>query len=400
MAIDASDEYAIPVAARMHRLPPYLFGRLNKIKYDKRRAGVDIIDLGMGNPTGATPAPIVDKLAEAVQDPRNHRYSVSVGILNLRREVALRYKSRCGVTLDANDEVVACIGSKEGFSHMCLAMLGPGDTALVPAPAFPIHVYAVAITGANVISIPLVDGPAMVSEIAHACERIYPRPKVLVLNYPHNPTTATVDLAFFEEVVALAKRFDFYILQDYAYGETVFDGYRAPSILEVPGAKDRAVEFSTLSKQFNMAGWRLGFAVGNAEMLRALAKIKGYYDYGIFQPIQIGAIIAMRHCNAEAEAMARVYEARRDVLCEGLERAGWEVRRPRATMFVWARMPERYQAQGSIDFAVELIEKAEVAAAPGRGFGEAGEGYFRFSLVENEQRLRQACRQIARAFKP
>ena len=399
IGIESLDEYSIDVSMRLKRLPPYLFGKINQLKYDKRKAGVDIIDLGMGNPSDPTPQIVVDKLAEAVKDGRNHRYSVSTGIFNLRREVALRYKKIWDVDLDPEDEVIACIGSKEGLSHMCLALLGPGDTTLVPYPAFPIHVYGVALAGANVIGVPLGNPEDMLKEIAYVCENLFPRPKLLLLNFPHNPTTATVELGFYEEIVKLAKRFEFLVIQDFAYSETTFDGYKAPSLLQAPGAKDVGVEFSTMSKQYNMAGWRIGFCAGNSEMVRALAKIKGYYDYGIFQAIQIAAIIAMRHCDEHVEQMKQVYQSRRDVLCDGLNRGGWSIEKPRATMFVWARIPEPFHEMGSIPFAMKLLEEAEVAAAPGRGFGEAGEGYMRFSIVENENRLRQAARQINRALK-
>ena len=398
VSVDSSDDYTINVAERLRRLPPYLFGRLNKIKFERRRAGVDLIDLGMGNPSDPTPERIVEQLVKAVRDPRNHRYSVSVGIFNLRREVAKHYQQRYGVELDPENEVVATIGSKEGFSHMCLALLGPGDTALVPDPFFPIHVYAVALAGASVINVPLGDGPEFIKDTERVIQMLYPRPKVLILNYPHNPTAMTVDLGFYEEVVAVAKRYGLMLISDFAYGETVFDGYKAPSLLQVPGAKDIAVEFTTMSKPFNMAGWRIGFATGNSEMLRAMAKIKGYYDYGIFQPIQIASIIALRECMECAEEQARVYQARRDVLCDGLERIGWTAPRPRGGMFVWVPMPDAYRDMGSIEFCLKLINEAEVAVAPGRAFGENGEGYLRFALVENENRLRQAIRQIGRAL--
>jgi len=397
--IDTLDEYSIPVANRLRRLPPYLFGRLNAMKHQLRRAGADIIDLGMGNPRDATPEPIVEKLCEAAHDPRNHRYSVSTGLFNLRREAALYYQRQWGVELDPESEVVATIGSKEGFSHMCLALLGPGDTALVPTPTFPIHIYAVALAGANVINTPLSDDPEeFIGHIVYAMEHLYPRPKVLILNFPHNPTTATVELAFYEEVVGIAKRFDLLVISDLAYAETAFDGYRAPSFLQAAGAKDVGCEFTTMSKRYNMAGWRIGFCAGHPEMVRALAKIKGYYDYGIFQPIQIAAIIAFRECDERAVEQAAIYQRRRDCLCRGLERIGWEVTPPKATMFCWVPIPEPWRGMGSIEFALKLMREAEVAVAPGRGFGESGEGYLRIALVENENRIRQAVRQIKRAL--
>jgi len=398
--IDTTDEYSIDVSNRLRRLPPYLFGRLNAMKYQLRRAGADIIDLGMGNPHDATPQPIVEQLCKAVQDPRNHRYSVSTGLYNLRREVALYYQRMWGVELDPESEIIATIGSKEGFSHMCLAMLGPGDTALVPSPAFPIHVYAVALAGANVINVPLSEDQAeFLEHIVYAMEHIYPRPKVLVLNFPHNPTTMTVELGFYQEVVRIAKRFGLMVMNDLAYAETTFDGYEAPSFLQVRGAKDVGCEFTTMSKNFSMAGWRIGFCAGHPEMVRALAKIKGYYDYGIFQAIQIAAIIAFRHCADAAREQAMVYQRRRDCLCRGLERLGWEVKPPKATMFVWAPIPQAHRKMASIEFALKLMREAEVAVAPGRGFGENGEGFLRIALVENENRIRQAVRQIKRALR-
>ena len=394
------EPYTIRVSNRLRRLPPYLFGKINALKYRKRRDGIDIIDLGMGNPSDPPAPEIIEKLCQAVADPRNHRYSDSQGVLNLRREVAKRYQARYGVDLDPEDEVVACIGSKEGFSHMCLALLGPGDTALVPNPAFPIHVYSVAIAGANVINMEMEDPEAFLSKAAQIAEHLYPRPKVLVLNYPHNPTAATVEREFFVDVVALAKRFDMMVLHDMAYGDVCFDGYQAPSFLSVPGGKDVGVEFTTMSKAYNMAGWRIGYCCGNREMVRALAGIKGYYDYGIFQAIQIASIIAMRECEDAVVRQAQVYQARRDVLCAGLRRIGWDVAVPRASMFVWARMPEPWRSRmGSLDFTMKLMEEAEVAVAPGRAFGTAGEGYLRLALVENEHRLRQAVRQLGRALR-
>lgn len=394
--LDEMDDWKIPVSDRLHRLPPYLFGKLNAIKLELRRKNVDIIDLGMGNPNDPTPKEVVDKLCEAVQDRRNHRYSVSSGVDNLRREVGKYYSKRWGVDLDPGEEIIATIGSKEGFSHLCLALVGPGDTAVVPSPAFPVHIYGVTLAGANVISIPVGDTEHFVEDLVKTIENLYPRPKMLVLNYPHNPTTATVDLAFFDEIVKVARKFDLIVIQDFAYGETTFDDYEAPSFLQAKGAKDVGVEFFTMSKAFNMAGWRIGFCCGNREVIRALQKIKGYYDYGIFQPVQIASIIAMRHCTEFAKEQARVYEKRRDVFCSSLNRSGWNITPPRATMFVWAPIPEASQEMGSIDFAVKLMLEAEVAAAPGRAFGENGEGYLRFALVENEHRLRQAARQISR----
>lgn len=395
----SDNPFSIPVAGRMRRLPPYLFGKINKLKYEKRVAGIDVIDLGMGNPTDPTDPLIVEKLAEAVQDPRNHRYSVSNGIANLRREVAVRYWKRYGVRLDPNNEVIATIGSKEGFSHMCLALLGPGDTAVVPAPSFPIHVYAVVLASGNVIALDTRDPQKFLENVAYTCEHLYPRPKVVIVNFPHNPSTTCVEADFYVELVALAKKYEFLVISDFAYADICYDGYSAPSFLATPGALDVGVEFTTMSKSYSMAGWRIGFCCGNSEMVRALATIKGYYDYGIFQPIQIAAIVAMRHCDAAIESLAAEYQIRRDVLCDGLERLGWEIERPKAGMFVWAKIPEPWASMGTIDFSMKLLDEAGVAVSPGRGFGEDGEGFLRLALVENEQRLRQAVREIGRCLK-
>lgn len=392
-------DFEVQPSERIRRLPPYLFARINALKHQKRQQGVDIIDLGMGNPSDPTPEPIVEKLCEAVRDPRNHRYSVSRGILNLRRDVARHYRSKYGVELDPETEVVACIGSKEGLSHMLLAMLGPGDTAVVGDPAFPIHVYGVALAGANVISVKLGNDEAFLDRIRYVVEHLYPRPKVLLLNYPHNPTGMTVDSAFYDQVVALAKRYGVAVISDFAYGQTCFDGYQAPSFLAADGAKDVGVEFTTMSKPYNMAGWRIGFCAGNRAMVEALSTIKGYYDYGIFQPVQIASIIAMRHCQKYVEEQAKVYEERRDVVIAGCERLGWTAERCRAGMFVWARVKDAHlKGQSTIDFAMRMLEEAEVALAPGRAFGENGEGYVRIALVENDQRLKQAIRQLDHAL--
>ena len=390
-------EFKIEPSQRITRLPPYLFGRLNALKHAKRQAGADIIDLGMGNPVDGAPQIVIDKLCEAARDPRNHRYSASKGIQGLRREMAKKYARLWNVDLDPDTEVLACIGSKEGFSHMCLAMLGPGDTAIVPDPAFPIHNYGVALAGANVISIPLGADQKFIDSIAMVCEHLYPRPKLLILNYPHNPTAMTVDEGFFEPIVAVAKRFGIAVIHDFAYGETCFDGYKAPSFLSAKGAKDVGVEFTTLSKPYSMAGFRIGFAAGNKDMINYLATIKGYYDYGIFQAVQIAGIIAMRHCDRDVIEQNKKYQSRRDVLCDGLTRIGWDVPKPRGSMFVWAKIPkEHLKGKGTIDYAMDLMEYAEVAVAPGRAFGENGEDYVRIALVENEQRLRQAVRNISR----
>ncbi len=391
--------FSIPVAERMKRLPPYLFGKINKLKYQKRVAGVDVIDLGMGNPTDA-PEPIIqEKMAEALKDPKNHRYSVANGISNLRKEVAKRYWKKYGVTLNPDDEIIACIGSKEGFSHMCLALMGPGDTAIIPAPTFPIHMYAVVLAAGNVIALDTRDPDAFLRNVAYTCEHLYPRPRVVVVNFPHNPSATVVEQDFFVELVRLAKKYEFLVLSDFAYADICFDGYMAPSFLSTPGAKDVGVEFTTMSKGYSMAGWRIGFCTGNSEMVRALATIKGYYDYGIFQAVQIAAIVAMRHGDASIEGLSAEYQKRRDALCDGLERLGWEIERPKAGMFVWAKIPEPFSSMGSIDFAMKLLDEGGVAVSPGRGFGEEGEGYLRLAIVENAHRLRQAVREIGRCTK-
>jgi alanine-synthesizing transaminase len=392
--------FRVDVADRVKRLPPYLFGKINALKYAKRRAGIDVIDLGMGNPTDVPDPQVIEKLCEAARDEKSHRYSVASGLPHLRREVALRYQRLHAVDLDPETEVLAGLGSKEVFSHTCLALLGPGDTAIVPAPSFPIHVYAVALASGNVISLDCTDPGRFLSAVAHTCETLYPKPKVLIVNYPHNPSTTVVEREFYVEVVALARRFGFMVLHDFAYGDTCFDGYKAPSFLSVPGAKEVGVETTTMSKGYNMAGWRLGFCAGNAEMVRALATIKGYYDYGIFQAVQVAGIVALRHGDEQVKKQAQEYQRRRDVLVEGLERIGWEVRPPKATMFVWARYPEEWRKKmDSIEFSMKLLEEAEVAVSPGGGFGPLGEGYLRLALVENEQRLRQAVRGIARCLR-
>jgi alanine-synthesizing transaminase len=391
--------FEIRPATRVSRLPPYMFGRINNLLYQKRRAGADVIDLGMGNPSDPPVDLVVQKLAEAAADPRNHGYSKSNGILNLRREVASKYLKKYGVRLDPESEVMVCLGSKEGFSHMCLAMMGPGDTAIVPAPYFPVHMYAVALAAGNVIALEVADSEKFLANIAYTCEHLYPVPKLLVINYPHNPSSVTVEADFFVEIVKLARKYGFLVISDFAYADVGFDGYRPPSFLSAPGASEVGVEFTTMSKGYNMAGWRVGFCAGNAEMIRALGVIKGYYDYGMFQAIQIAAIVALRDTEADVERQASVYQRRRDVLLEGLERIGWDVTPPRAGMFVWARIPEPWRSRMStMDFAMMLLEKGDVAVSPGSGFGEAGEGFLRMALVENENRLRQAVRHIGRCL--
>jgi alanine-synthesizing transaminase len=320
-------------------------------------------------------------------------------LFNLRREVTRKYLKLHDVRLDPEREVIVCLGSKDGFSHMCLGLMGPGDTAIVPAPSYPAHLFAVALASANVILLEVTDSEKLLSNVAYTCQHLYPRPKLLVVNYPHNPSTAIVEPDFYVEVVKLAKRYGFMVISDLAYSDVCFDGYRAPSFLAAPGAIDVGVELTTMSKGYNMAGWRVGFCSGNAEMIRALATIKTYYDYGMFEPIQIAAIMALRHTDAAVKAQAQVYQRRRDVLCDGLERLGWPIERPKATMFVWAKIPEPWASEmGSFDFGMKLLEEADVSVSPGAGFGPAGEGYVRMALVENENRLRQAVRQIGRCL--
>jgi alanine-synthesizing transaminase len=389
----------VDVASRVKRLPPYMFGRINQLLYEKRRAGSDVIDLGMGNPSDPPDARVIEKLSDAARDPRNHGYSKSNGILNLRREVTSKYLKRYGARLDPDHEVMVCLGSKEGFSHMCLALMGPGDTAIIPAPYFPVHMYAVALAAGNAIALEVSDSDKFLANIAYTCQHLYPRPKLLIMNYPHNPSTATVEPEFFVEVVRLAKRYGFMVISDFAYADVGFDGYQPPSFLAAPGAIDVGVEFTTMSKGYNMAGWRVGYCCGNAEMIRALGVIKGYYDYGMFQAVQIAAIVALRHTDAAVEEQSLLYRNRRDVLVDGLRRIGWEVEPPKAGMFIWAPIPKYWRDKMStMDFGMMLLEKGDVAVSPGSGFGPAGEGFVRMALVENENRLRQAVRLIGRCL--
>ncbi len=399
--VNHNQGFTIPVADRVRRLPPYLFAQINKLKYQKRRAGDDVIDLGMGNPSDPPHSTVIEKLAEAARDPKVHGYSEAMGLLNLRRDVAAKYFKQHGVRLDPEREVVVCLGSKDGFSHMCLALLGPGDTAIVPAPSYPAHIYAVALASANAILLEVLDPQQFLSNIAYTCQHLYPKPRVVVVNFPHNPSTVVVEPDFYVEVVKLAKRHGFLVISDLAYADVTFDGYQTPSFLATPGAREVGVELTTMSKGYNMAGWRVGFCAGNAEMVRALTTIKTYYDYGMFEPIQIASIVALRSLDAAVEAQAAVYQRRRDVLCDGLARLGWPIERPKATMFVWTKIPEPWASQmTSFDFAMKLLKEADVAVSPGGGFGPAGEGYLRMALVENENRLRQAVRQIGRCLRP
>ncbi|MBI4366886.1 MAG: aminotransferase class I/II-fold pyridoxal phosphate-dependent enzyme [Deltaproteobacteria bacterium] len=379
---------------RVEQLPPYSLAQIVDRMLAARRRGEDVINLGMGNPDLPTPVFIVDKLVEAARNPRNHRYSVSRGIRGLREAMAGWYRRHYDVVLDPETEVVATIGSKEGLSHLILAMTMPGDAVLVPDPTYPIHSYAPIIAGAELVRVPLTDPARYLADWKAAIERAGKRARLAILSFPANPTTATVTLDFFTEVVAIAKHYALPIIHDLAYADLVFDDYKAPSILQVHGAKEIAVEFYTLSKSYSMPGWRVAFCVGNATILKALARIKSYLDYGIFQPVQIAASLALREGDAVAKEIAMIYRRRRDALCDGLTRAGWVVPKPQATMFVWAELPERFRAGGSMPFAEQLLDRAKVAVSPGVGFGPTGEGFVRFALVENESRIRQAVRGI------
>ncbi|MBK6797648.1 MAG: aminotransferase class I/II-fold pyridoxal phosphate-dependent enzyme [Acidobacteria bacterium] len=379
----------------IEKLPPYVFAVINHLKMEARRSGEDIIDLGMGNPDLATPDPIVEKLIEASRNARNHRYSASRGIPNLRQEISRWYERRYNVNLDPEHETIVTIGAKEGFSHLVLALVEPGDKVIVPDPSYPIHSFAATIAGCELIKLPIDNGPEEMMEELRNLE--FPKseqPKILVLSFPHNPTTVCVEKSFFEEAVALAKERGYLIIHDMAYADLVFDGYKAPSILEVPGAKEVAVEMYSLSKSYSMAGWRVGFCVGNKQVIAALTRLKSYLDYGIFQPIQIASIIALRDCDHIVPEIVEVYRKRRDVLIKGLASAGWSVPSPKGTMFVWAAIPEQFNKMGSLEFAKNLITNAGVAVSPGIGFGHRGEGFVRFALVENEQRISQAMRGI------
>jgi len=397
--MEEQDKQPIQFARRMSQLPPYLFGMINQMKMEKRWQGDDVIDLGMGNPVDPAPEPVISKLVEVANDPKTHRYPVAYGMRNLRLEIAKNYKKDYGVTLDADSEVLCTIGSKEGISHLCLAIIGPGDTVLVPAPAFPVHIYAAIIAGGSVLRIPLEPEEKFLEQLETMCANVYPRPKVLILNYPHNPTGVLGSMALYERVVYLAKKYKFMVIHDFAYNKITFDGYVAPSFLQVPGAMDVGVEFGSFSKSYNMAGWRLGYCVGNPEIVGGLRKIKGYYDYGIFSAIQIAGIVALRHCDEDVARQAQIYQNRRDVMCEGLERMGWPVNQPKAGMFAWVKIPPPFDKMGSMEFSIQMMKRANVALAPGIGFGEEGEGYLRIALVENEHRIRQALRQMKRAMK-
>ncbi len=384
---------------RIERLPPYVFNIIGELKSQARARGEDIIDFGMGNPDQPTPQHIVDKLVETVQRGDTHRYSQSKGIPRLRRAICNWYKTRYDVDLDPSTEAIVTLGSKEGLAHLALATTSNGDAILVPNPSYPIHPYGFVISGADLRHVPMVDENAFFEELESAIRNTFPKPKMLVLSFPSNPTGHCVELDFFEKVVAIAKEQGIWVIHDLAYADLCFDGYVAPSILQVPGARDVAVEFFTMSKSYNMPGWRVGFCCGNTELIAALARMKSYLDYGIFTPIQVAAITALegdQQCVADIRDM---YRRRRDVLCDGLNDAGWPVTKPRATMFVWAQIPEAFRHMGSIEFSKLLLTEAQVAVSPGVGFGEYGEGYVRFGLIENEHRTRQALRGIKKVLR-
>jgi alanine-synthesizing transaminase len=383
---------------RIDRFPPYVFSIVNELKLNARRDGEDIIDLGMGNPDIPTPRPVVEKLKEAVDNARNHRYSASKGIPKLRLAICDHYERSWGVTLDPDTEAIATIGAKEGLSHLAWVLCEPGDSVLVPEPTYPIHTYAMLLSGANVTSVELTHESDFFTDMVRAYERSSPKPRVVLCSFPHNPTTAVVGLEFFEQLVSFAKARDIVVVHDLAYADLVFDAERAPSLLQVPGAKEVGVEFFSMSKSYSMPGWRLAFCVGNPEMIGALTKIKSYLDYGVFQPIQIAGIIALNECDNVPKEIREIYRARRDCLSDGMERIGWDMVRPPATMFAWARIPEGFRHMGSLEFAKFMLLEGRVALSPGIGFGPAGDEFVRFALVENEHRIRQAVRGMKRAL--
>jgi alanine-synthesizing transaminase len=391
---------------RVTGLPPYVFAQINGLKADARAHGRDVIDFGFGNPDLPSPDIAVEKLAEAARNPKNHRYSASRGIPNLRLAIANRYKMLFDVDIDPETEVVTTIGAKEGLTHLMWVLLGPGDSAIVPSPSYPIHLAGPGFAGANVITVPMVDPGASTNDpgddffagLLDAWERATVKPRAIVVSFPHNPTSACVDLAFMERLVAFALEHDVVICHDFAYADLGFDGYRPPSILQVPGAKECCVELYTLTKSFSMAGWRVGFLVGNAEIVAALTKLKSYLDYGTFQPVQIAAIVAMNEATEYPEQLRLIYQSRRDTLIDGLHRVGWDVVSPRGSMFIWAPIPEPYREMSSLEFSTLLIAEADVATSPGVGFGEGGDGHVRFALIENEMRTHQAIRNLRRAL--
>ena len=383
---------------RIDNLPPYVFAEVTRKALEARRAGVDIIDLGFGNPDIPSPPDVVEKLVEAARSPKNHRYSASRGIPNLRKAVADRYSRRYNVDLDPETEVISTIGAKEGLSHLMWALVQPGDVALVPEPSYPIHIYAAVLSGAEVQRVHLSTGIDFFERLTEAYHNSWPRPRVIVTSFPHNPTTATVDLSFFERLVEFARNNDTMLVHEIAYSDITYDGYEPPSLHQVPGAKDVGVDLYTLSKSHSMDGWRVGYVVGNSEMVGALAKLKSYLDYGTFQPIQIASIIALNECDDYVPEVVDIYQRRRDVLVDGLQRIGWHVEKPRSTMFVWAPIPERYRHMDSLAFALYLLDEGQVAVSPGIGFGPSGDGHVRFALVENDQRTAQAVRGIRKAL--
>jgi len=383
---------------RINRLPPYVFNILNDLKYEARRRGEDIVDFGMGNPDQPSPPHVVNKLIEAVKKPPNHRYSVSRGIYKLRLAIADWYKKRFQVSIDPDTEAIVTLGSKEGLGHLVLAILDPGDVVFCPSPTYPIHQYSVIIAGGDLRSIPLHSSESFFFHLQEAIKQTWPKPKLLIINFPHNPTTEVVELDFFKRIVAFAKEHGLLVIHDLAYADLTFDGYQPPSFLQVPEAKEVGVEFFSLSKSYNMPGWRVGFAVGNRDMINALARIKSYFDYGIFQPVQIAAIHALNGPQACVDEIREIYRKRRDTLVDGLARVGWKMAKPRATMFVWAPIPEGCGKMGSVEFSKFLLEEAKVAVSPGIGFGEYGDNFVRFALIENEHRTRQAVRTMRRAL--
>jgi alanine-synthesizing transaminase len=384
---------------RIKRLPPYVFNVTGELKLAARRRGEDVIDFSMGNPDQPTPRHIVEKLVETVQRSDTHRYSVSKGIPRLRRAICNWYKTRYDVDLDPDSEAIVTIGSKEGIAHLTLATLDTGDIVLVPNPSYPIHIYGPVIAGADIRHVPMHSGVDFFESLEEAIRDCYPKPKMLIVNFPSNPTTQCVELPFFERLIAVAREHHIYVVHDLAYADIVFDGYRAPSILEVPGARDVAVEFFTMSKSYNMAGWRVGFMVGNRELVTALGRMKSYHDYGTFTPIQVASIIALEGPQECVETVRMVYQGRRDVLCSGLDALGWKVERPKATMYVWAPIPQAYRSIGSLEFSKKLLADAKIAVAPGTGFGHYGDDHVRFALIENEARTRQALRGIREMFR-
>jgi alanine-synthesizing transaminase len=383
---------------RIKRLPPYVFNIINDLKLEARRRGDDIVDFGMGNPDQPTPPHIVEKLVEAVQKPHNHRYSASKGIYKLRLAIAEWYKRRFQVEVDPDTEAIVTIGAKEGLGHLVWAIVDPGDVVLCPSPTYPIHQYSVILAGGDLRSIPMRSSEEFLSHLEDAIKQTWPRPKVVIVSFPHNPTTEVVEMDFFKRVVSFAQEHEIVVVHDFAYADLTFDGYSPPSFLQVPGAKEVGIEFFSLSKSYNMPGWRVGFAVGNAVLVNALARIKSYLDYGMFQPIQIASIHALNGPQDAVEIIRETYRRRRDVLVDGLARVGWNIKKPKGTMFVWAEIPESCQKMGSVEFSKFLLKEAKVAVSPGIGFGEYGDSFVRFALIENEHRTRQAVRTIRRAL--